>query len=187
MPGRSGWRFVPGASFEGGLDIVAPIEVRPRAVPRLATQALRGRPGADDVLVGHDLDRIVIRCDVPLPVQVDGEDIGDTQEAEIVAVRDALTVLTVARCLNSVGRDRQHPLRWLPWRTRSRCRIWARADRREIARWLVREGDAVVENEPIVEIQTDKATVEVGSPVDGVVLRILAQDGEMAEVEPRWR
>ena len=52
----------------------------------------------------------------------------------------------------------------------------------EIARWLVREGDAVVENEPIVEIQTDKATVEVGSPVDGVVLRILAQDGEIAEV-----
>src|SRR4029077_2758908 len=52
----------------------------------------------------------------------------------------------------------------------------------EIARWLVREGDAVVENEPIVEIQTDKATVEVGSPVDGVVLRILAQEGEMAAV-----
>ena len=92
--GALGLRFVPGASFEGGLDIVAPIEVRPRAVPRLATQALRGRPGADDVLVGHDLDRIVIRCDVPLPVQVDGEDIGDMQEAEIVAVRDALTVLT---------------------------------------------------------------------------------------------
>src|SRR6478736_4921146 len=52
----------------------------------------------------------------------------------------------------------------------------------EIARWLVREGDAVVENEPIVEIQTDKATVEIGAPVDGVVLRILAQDGQMAEV-----
>ena len=92
--GALGLRFVPGASFEGGLDIVAPIEVRPRAVPRLATQALRGRPGADDVLVGHDLDRIVIRCDVPMPVQVDGEDIGDVEEAEIVAVRDALTVLT---------------------------------------------------------------------------------------------
>ena len=92
--GALGLRFVPGASFEGGLDIVAPIEVRPRAVPRLATQALRGRPGAADVLVGHDLDRIVIRCDVPMPVQLDGEDIGDTQEAEIVAVRDALTVLT---------------------------------------------------------------------------------------------
>ena len=52
----------------------------------------------------------------------------------------------------------------------------------EIARWLVREGDAVAENEPIVEIQTDKATVEIGSPVDGVVLRILAQEGELAAV-----
>ena len=47
----------------------------------------------------------------------------------------------------------------------------------EIARWLVREGEAVVENEPIVEIQTDKATVEIGSPVDGVVLRIVGAGG----------
>lgn len=92
--GRLGLRFVPDASFEGGLDIVAPIEVRPRAVPRLAAAALRGRPGSDDVLLGHDLDRILIRCDRPLPVQVDGEDLGDLEEAEIVAERDALTVLT---------------------------------------------------------------------------------------------
>jgi diacylglycerol kinase family enzyme len=92
--GRLGLRFVPDASFEGGLDIVAPVEVRARAIPRLATQALRGRPGGGDVLLGHDLDRILIRCDRPLPVQVDGEDIGDVEEAEIVAERDALTVLT---------------------------------------------------------------------------------------------
>ena len=92
--GHLGLRFVPDASFEGGLDIVAPIAVRARAIPRLATQALRGRPGARDVLLGHDLDRIVIRCDTPLPVQVDGEDLGDVEEAEIVAERDALTVLT---------------------------------------------------------------------------------------------
>ena len=52
----------------------------------------------------------------------------------------------------------------------------------EIARWLVREGDAVAENEPIVEIQTDKATVEVGSPVAGVVLRIVVREGEIAAV-----
>ena len=52
----------------------------------------------------------------------------------------------------------------------------------EISRWLVREGDVVVENEPIVEIQTDKATVEIGSPVAGVVLWILARDGEMAAI-----
>jgi pyruvate dehydrogenase E2 component (dihydrolipoamide acetyltransferase) len=52
----------------------------------------------------------------------------------------------------------------------------------EIARWLVGEGQAVAENEPIVEIQTDKATVEVGAPVDGVVLRIVAREGEVAPV-----
>jgi len=92
--GRVGLQFVPGASFEGGLDIVAPIDVRPQVVPRLAAVALRGRPGGRGVLRGHDLDRIRVRCDVPLPAQVDGEDIGDVEEAEIVAVRDALTVLT---------------------------------------------------------------------------------------------
>jgi diacylglycerol kinase family enzyme len=92
--GSLGLRFVPGASFEGGLDIVAPVAVRPRAVPRLAAQAFRGKPGAGDVLAGHDLDRIMIRCDTPMPVQVDGEDIGDVEDAEIVAVRNALTVLT---------------------------------------------------------------------------------------------
>ena len=52
----------------------------------------------------------------------------------------------------------------------------------EIARWLVGEGDVVVEHEPIVEVQTDKATVEVGAPVGGVVLRILAREGELAAV-----
>jgi diacylglycerol kinase family enzyme len=92
--GHLGLRFVPDASFEGGLDIVAPVSVRARAVPRLATQALRGRPGSRDVLLGHDLDRILIRCDTPLPLQADGEDLGDVEVAEIIAERDALTVLT---------------------------------------------------------------------------------------------
>ncbi len=92
--GRLGLRIAPDASFEGGLDIVAPVEVRARAIPGLAAQALLGRPGSANVLVGHDLDRILIRCDLPLPVQVDGEDIGDVREAEILAERDALTVLT---------------------------------------------------------------------------------------------
>jgi pyruvate/2-oxoglutarate dehydrogenase complex dihydrolipoamide acyltransferase (E2) component len=52
----------------------------------------------------------------------------------------------------------------------------------EISRWLVAEGDAVAANDPIVEIQTDKATVEVGAPVDGIVLRILAAEGHVAPV-----
>ena len=91
--GRLGLRIAPDASFEGGLDIVAPREVRMRAIPRLATQAVSGRHGSCDVLTGHDLDRIQVRCDRPLPAQVDGEDIGDLVEAEIVAQRGALTVL----------------------------------------------------------------------------------------------
>jgi pyruvate dehydrogenase E2 component (dihydrolipoyllysine-residue acetyltransferase) len=52
----------------------------------------------------------------------------------------------------------------------------------EISRWLVIEGDTVDEHQPIVEIQTEKATVEIGSPVAGVVLRIVAGEGELAAV-----
>jgi pyruvate/2-oxoglutarate dehydrogenase complex dihydrolipoamide acyltransferase (E2) component len=52
----------------------------------------------------------------------------------------------------------------------------------EIARWLVTEGQAVVEDDPLVEIQTDKATVEIPSPYAGTVLRILVAEGEIAPV-----
>ena len=92
--GHLGLRIAPDATFEGGLDIIAPIEVRARSLPRLGVQALRGRPGGEHVLVGHDLDRIMIRCDLPMPLQLDGEDVGDVTEVEIVAERDALSVLT---------------------------------------------------------------------------------------------
>ena len=37
----------------------------------------------------------------------------------------------------------------------------------EIARWLVAEGQQVAEDEPLVEIQTDKTTVEIPSPAAG--------------------
>ena len=66
----------------------------PPGDPRPRRAGAPGRPGAANVLAGHDLDAILIRCDLPLPVQVDGEDIGDIGEVEIVAERDALTVLT---------------------------------------------------------------------------------------------
>jgi pyruvate/2-oxoglutarate dehydrogenase complex dihydrolipoamide acyltransferase (E2) component len=52
----------------------------------------------------------------------------------------------------------------------------------EIARWLVREGAEVHEDDPLVEIQTDKATVEIPSPYEGTVLRILVAEGEVAPV-----
>ena len=52
----------------------------------------------------------------------------------------------------------------------------------EIARWLVTEGQDVAEDAPLVEIQTDKATVEIPSPYSGTVLRILVAEGEIAPV-----
>ena len=45
------------------------------------------------MLSGHDLDRIEVRCDLPLPLQADGEDLGDVREALFEVERDAVTVL----------------------------------------------------------------------------------------------
>ena len=52
----------------------------------------------------------------------------------------------------------------------------------EVARWLVAEGDEIAEDDPLVEIQTDKTTVEIPSPAAGRVLRILVAEGEVAPV-----
>lgn len=52
----------------------------------------------------------------------------------------------------------------------------------EVARWLVAEGDRVVEDQPLVEIQTDKTTVEIPSPYAGTVLKIVVAEGEVAPV-----
>jgi pyruvate/2-oxoglutarate dehydrogenase complex dihydrolipoamide acyltransferase (E2) component len=52
----------------------------------------------------------------------------------------------------------------------------------EIARWLVEEGQEVAEDDPLVEIQTDKTTVEIPSPAAGMVARILVGEGEVVPV-----
>jgi pyruvate/2-oxoglutarate dehydrogenase complex dihydrolipoamide acyltransferase (E2) component len=52
----------------------------------------------------------------------------------------------------------------------------------EVARWLVAEGDEITEDQPLVEIQTDKTTVEIPSPAAGIVTRILVADGEVVPV-----
>jgi diacylglycerol kinase family enzyme len=85
--------LVPDASFDDGLAVVAPVRLRARNLPRLALLGSRGRgvkPG--DALVARDLDRLIVRCDEPLPLQVDGEDAGDVVEAVYEAERDAVTV-----------------------------------------------------------------------------------------------
>ena len=52
----------------------------------------------------------------------------------------------------------------------------------EVARWLVAEGDEVAEDAPLVEIQTDKTTVEIPSPAAGVVSKIFVGEGEVVPV-----
>jgi pyruvate dehydrogenase E2 component (dihydrolipoyllysine-residue acetyltransferase) len=52
----------------------------------------------------------------------------------------------------------------------------------EIARWLVSEGQDVAEDDPLVEIQTDKTTVEIPSPATGRVARILVEEGSTVPV-----
>jgi len=52
----------------------------------------------------------------------------------------------------------------------------------EIVKWMVKEGDAIKENDPMVEVMTDKVTVEIPSPFTGKVLRILAKEGETVKV-----
>jgi diacylglycerol kinase family enzyme len=88
-------RVAPEADFELGLDLVAPRAVSPASIPRLVTYALRGsgQGTAGDVLYAHDLDRIEIVCDRPLPLQVDGEDLGDVTSALFEAEREAVLVL----------------------------------------------------------------------------------------------
>ncbi|HEX7004015.1 MAG TPA: dihydrolipoamide acetyltransferase family protein [Trueperaceae bacterium] len=52
----------------------------------------------------------------------------------------------------------------------------------EIVRWLVEEGDTVTEDQPIVEVMTDKVTVELPSPYTGVLQKQLVAAGDVVEV-----
>jgi pyruvate/2-oxoglutarate dehydrogenase complex dihydrolipoamide acyltransferase (E2) component len=52
----------------------------------------------------------------------------------------------------------------------------------EVDRWLVKEGDTIAEDDPLVEVITDKATAEIPSPYAGVVARIHVPEGDTAAV-----
>jgi len=84
--------IAPDAEFELGLDLVAPVRIRRRSLPRLAYTLLTGR-GRSGLLYAHDEDRFEIACDVPMPLQADGEDLGDVEEAVFEAERGAVAVL----------------------------------------------------------------------------------------------
>ena len=52
----------------------------------------------------------------------------------------------------------------------------------EVTKWFVKEGDAVQENDPLVEVMTDKVTVQIPSPVTGKIVERRAKEGETVQV-----
>jgi 2-oxoisovalerate dehydrogenase E2 component (dihydrolipoyl transacylase) len=52
----------------------------------------------------------------------------------------------------------------------------------EIVKWLVKEGEHVKQDQPLVEVMTDKVTVEVPSPYEGVLLKQLAPEGAVVPI-----
>jgi diacylglycerol kinase family enzyme len=85
----------PLARFELGLDLVMPRRVTPSRIPRFVTYAVRGRgqERARDIVYLHDVNGVEIVCDRPLPLQADGEDLGDALTVTLEAERGAVVVL----------------------------------------------------------------------------------------------
>ena len=52
----------------------------------------------------------------------------------------------------------------------------------KVVHWLKRPGEAVRKGEPIVEIETDKVTVEIGAPASGVLRDVTANEGDVVPV-----
>src|SRR5882762_2614117 len=52
----------------------------------------------------------------------------------------------------------------------------------EIVKWLVKAGDQIVEDQPLVEVMTDKATVTIPSPRRGKVVKTVGKEGDIAKV-----
>ena len=87
--------IAPHARFELGLDLVAPVDVRPTTIPRLLRYMVTGKGQESDaeIVYAHDVDRVEVHCDTPMPLQADGEDLGDVTEFVCEAERDAVSVL----------------------------------------------------------------------------------------------
>ncbi|MDA8842678.1 2-oxo acid dehydrogenase subunit E2 [Euryarchaeota archaeon] len=52
----------------------------------------------------------------------------------------------------------------------------------EVVEWMVAVGDSVKEDDPILSVMTDKATVEIPSPVDGKVTKVIGEAGDILPV-----
>lgn len=85
----------PGARLDAGLDVFGLTRLGTATIPRLAWALLvsRGHTRWRRGRYFHDQESFSLRCDVPLPLQVDGDHIGPIGQADVSVVRDALRVL----------------------------------------------------------------------------------------------
>ena len=90
--GRLPLRLPRGTRFDGGLDLLGPREFTARHIAGAVRYLATGRTRIPLVTL-RDQDRIDIRCFEPMPLQVDGEDLGDVSEVVLEAERDAVAVL----------------------------------------------------------------------------------------------
>ena len=51
-----------------------------------------------------------------------------------------------------------------------------------VSKWIKNQGDQVTEDEPIVELETDKVNIEVPSPAEGIISKINFKTGDIVEV-----
>jgi diacylglycerol kinase family enzyme len=93
--GRIPLRIAPKAEFELGIDLVAPRELTARLLPAAVRWVFagKGQDRSPHVLYVHDVDELTVTADMPVPLQVDGEDLGDVAEARFEAERSALRVV----------------------------------------------------------------------------------------------
>ncbi|HJR45556.1 MAG TPA: diacylglycerol kinase family protein [Actinomycetota bacterium] len=85
----------PEARLDAGLDVFALERIRTGTIPRIAWALLvsRSHVGWRNSLYAHDLQEATIRCDYPLPVQVDGDYLGELDEVQLTLVPAALRLL----------------------------------------------------------------------------------------------
>jgi diacylglycerol kinase family enzyme len=90
-------RLAPRARFEGGIDVVVASSMAVRNVPAYARYLFvtgGHRQDTDNRLrYLHDVESLTVRCDEPLPVEADGDDLGDVLELQLGVIRDAARLL----------------------------------------------------------------------------------------------
>jgi diacylglycerol kinase family enzyme len=119
------FRPTPEARFEGGLDLLAGQTMAPAPLTRAIAGMLSGRalPPFPGLPVFHDYQSARMVAEVRLPLQVDGEYLGDVDEVEVHSRPDALTVVAPREAARS-----RRPL-LAPWWSATRP-VWRLGNRR---------------------------------------------------------